>query len=49
MPQYRGIKGREGGDGAWMEDNPNRSKGRESMIGYFWDGGKPVKGIMFEI
>ena len=49
MPQHREIKDREGGVGAWMEDNPNRSKGREPVIGYFWDGGKPVKGITFEI
>jgi hypothetical protein len=32
-----------------VEDNPHRSRGREPVIGYFWDGGKPVKGITFEI
>ena len=49
MPQYRRINGREWGFGTWMEENPNRSKGREPVIGYFWDGGKPVKGITSEI
>ena len=49
MPQYRGIMaGRWELDG-WVEDNPHRSRGSEPVIGYFWDGGKPVKGITFEI
>jgi hypothetical protein len=32
-----------------MEEHPYRSRRREDMIGYFREGGKPGKGITFEI
>jgi hypothetical protein len=34
--------------GAWR-NTLIRSRGREDVIGYFWEGGKPGKGITLEI
>jgi hypothetical protein len=31
--------------GGWMEEHPHRIRGREDVIGCFWEGGKPEKGI----
>jgi hypothetical protein len=49
MPQYRGIKGGEVGVGVWVEGHPHRSRGREDVIGCFWEEGKLGKGIIFEM
>jgi hypothetical protein len=49
MPQCRGIKGRKVGVGGWVEEHLLRSRAREDMIGYFWEGGKPGKEITFEM
>jgi hypothetical protein len=49
MLQCRGIEGREVGVGMWVEGHLHRSSGREDVIGYFWEGGKPGKGITFEM
>jgi hypothetical protein len=49
MPQYRGIKGREVGVSEWVEEQPSRSRGREDVVGWFQEGGKPGKGITFEM
>jgi hypothetical protein len=49
MPQYRGIKGREVEVGGWVEEHPHRSKGREDVLGCFWERGIPGKGITFEM
>jgi hypothetical protein len=49
MPQYWGIKGMMVEVGGWVEENPHRSRGRENVIGCFWEGGKPGKGITFEM
>ena len=49
MPQCRGIESREVGVGGWVEEHPHRSRGREDVIGCFWEGGKLGKGITFEI
>jgi hypothetical protein len=49
MPQCRGIESREAGVGGWVEEHPHRSRGREDGIGCFWEGGKPGKGITFEM
>ena len=49
MPQCRGIEGREVGVGGWVEEHPHRSRGREDVIGCFQEGGKPGKGITFEM
>jgi hypothetical protein len=35
--------------GWWVEEHPHRSRGREDVIGCFQEGGKPGKGITFEI
>jgi hypothetical protein len=49
MPQYRGIKGWDVGVGEWVVEHPHRSRGREDMIECFQEGGKPGKGITFEM
>jgi hypothetical protein len=49
MPQCRGIKGGEMGVGRWVEEHPHRRRGREDVIGGFWEGRKLGKGITFEI
>ena len=49
MPQYRGIEGREVGVGGWVEEQPHRSRGREDVIGCFWEGGKLGKWVTFEM
>jgi hypothetical protein len=49
MPQCRRIKGREVGVGRWVEKHPHRSRGREDVIGCFWERGKLGKGIIFEM
>ena len=49
MPQCRGIEGREGGGGGWVEEHPHRSRGREDVIGCFQEGGKLGKDITFEM
>jgi hypothetical protein len=49
MLQCRGIEGREVGVGGWVEEHPHRSRGREDVIGYFWEGGKLGKGVKFEM
>jgi hypothetical protein len=28
------------GLGGWVEEHPHRSRGREDVIGCFWEGGK---------
>ena len=48
MSQCRGIKDREVGVGVCVEEQPHRSRGREDVIGCFWEGGKLGKGITFE-
>jgi hypothetical protein len=48
MPQYRGMKGGEGGVSGSVEEHPHRSRGREDVIGCFWEGGKLGKGITFK-
>ena len=47
MVLCREIKGGGGGSGR-VEEHPHRSRGREDMLGCFWKGGKPGKGITFE-
>jgi hypothetical protein len=37
MPQYREIKDEEVEVGGWVEEHPHRSRGREDVIGCFWD------------
>jgi hypothetical protein len=37
------------GQGGWVEEDPNRSRGRENMIGRFQEGRKPGKGITFKM
>ena len=49
MPQCRGIEGGEVGRDGWVEEYPHRSMGREDVIGYFWERGKPGKGIRLEV
>jgi hypothetical protein len=49
MPQCRGIQGREVGVGGWVEEHPLRSRGREDVIGCFWEGETLGKGITFEM
>jgi hypothetical protein len=49
MPQCRVIEGREMGVGGWAEEHTHRSRGREDVIGCFWEEGKPGKGITFEM
>jgi hypothetical protein len=49
MSQYRRIEGREVGVGGRVVEHPHRSKGREDVIVCFWEGGKPRKGITFEM
>jgi hypothetical protein len=46
---HRGIEGGEVGVGGWVEEHPHSSRGREDGIGYFQEGGKPGKGITFEM
>jgi hypothetical protein len=43
MPQYRGIKSREVGVGGWVEEHPHRIRGREDVIGCFWEGGRETR------
>jgi hypothetical protein len=33
----------------WMEEHPHRNRGREDVTGCFSEGGKPGKGITFEM
>jgi hypothetical protein len=35
--------------GGRVEERTHRSKQREVVIECFWEGGKPVKGITFEM
>ena len=49
MPQCRGIEGGEVGVGGWVENHPHGSRGREDVIACFCEGGKPGKGITFEM
>jgi hypothetical protein len=49
MPQYRGIECGEVEVGVWMEEHPHSSRGREDLIGCFWEAGKPGKRITFEM
>jgi hypothetical protein len=49
MPQGRGIEGREVRVSEWLEEHPHRSRGREDGIGRFQEGGKPGKGVTFEM
>jgi hypothetical protein len=35
--------------GGWVEEYLHRSRGKEDMIECFWEGGKPGKGITFEM
>jgi hypothetical protein len=49
MPQCRGIDGGKVGVDGWVEEHPHRSRGREDVIGCFWEVGKPGKGITFEL
>jgi hypothetical protein len=35
--------------GGWVEEHPHRSRGREDVIGGFWEDGKQGKGITFEM
>jgi hypothetical protein len=43
----REIKGGGGGIGR-VEEHTHRSRGREDVLGCFWKGGKPRKGMTFE-
>ena len=49
MPQCRGTEGGEVGMGDWVEEHPHRSRGREDVIGYFWEERRPGKGITFKM
>jgi hypothetical protein len=49
MSQYRGIQGRDVGMFGWVKEHPHRSRGREDVIGCFQEGGKPGKGMTFEM
>jgi hypothetical protein len=49
MSQCSGIKGREVGVGRWVEEHPHRNRERKGGIGCFWEGGKPGKGLTFEM
>jgi hypothetical protein len=49
MPQCRGIEDREVGVAGWVEEHTHISRGREDVIGCFWDGWKPGKGITYEV
>jgi hypothetical protein len=49
MSRCRGIKGREVGEGGWVVEHLHRNRGREDVIGCFREGGKPGKGITFEM
>jgi hypothetical protein len=50
MPQCRGIKGgRWEWVGRWVEEHPHRIRGREDVIGCFWEGGKLGKWMTFEM
>jgi hypothetical protein len=33
----------------WVEEHPHKGRGREDVIGCFQEGGKPGKGITFEM
>ena len=43
MSQCRGIKVREVGVGGWVEEHPHRIRGREDVIGCFWEGGRETR------
>jgi hypothetical protein len=49
MAHCRVIEGREVGVVRWVEKHTHRSMEREVEIGVFWEGGKPGKGIPFEM
>jgi hypothetical protein len=49
VPQCRGIKGEEAGVGGCLTEYLHRNRGREDVIGYFLEGGKPGKVITFEM
>jgi hypothetical protein len=49
IAQCRGIEGGEVGVGGWVKEHPHRSRRRENVIGCFWEGEKPGKGITFEM
>ena len=49
MPQCRGTESREVEKGEQVEEHPLRSRGREDVIGCFWEGEKLGKGITFEM
>ena len=49
MPQCRRLEGGEVGMVGLVEEHPHRSRGREDVIGCFWEGGKLGKGITFEV
>jgi hypothetical protein len=44
--EFEGGKVRVGG---WVEEHPHRSRGREGVLGGFWEWEKPGKGITFEM
>ena len=48
MPQSRGIEGREVGV-RWVEEHPHSYTGRKDGTGGLLAGGKPGKGISFEM
>ena len=48
MPQYRGIEGGEAGVGGWVEEHPQRIRGREDGLGVFQEGGAG-NGITFKM
>jgi hypothetical protein len=33
----------------WVFEHPHRRRGKEDVIGCFWEGGKLEKGITFEM
>jgi hypothetical protein len=45
----RGIVGVITRVGGWVEKHTHRSRERENVIGCFQEGGKPGKGIIFEM
>jgi hypothetical protein len=49
MTQYMGIQGREVGVGGWVKEHLHINKGREDVIGCFWEIGKLGKGIEFKM
>jgi hypothetical protein len=49
MTQYRGMEDEEVGVGGWLKEHPLRSRGKENVIGCFWELGKLGKGITFQM